>query len=806
MASSRERMVLCVRCPDSASAHLSRHDNDFAKCQKEHPLIEFPLDGQTYIEKKSEKKSEHESEKEPEKTPEEKSQQDHANKRWWGFLAGAVDTKTIDLTQRNTCIALLAEAKAVAPIVRKTRPPSDAELTATAELKAKSMFRGISITKDMLETALRIASRPEERGGSDTQAVDPTAGASAPVSSSGNDGAALDQSSNAEASSAGPQSTSGPSRAVQDSAAPHIAWPSSASPTTATSSTAMPTAQTPTMTPAAPSTEIDNGMSMLHLQSQPETEVQASGSNTPRATTAHNPPKRAPPEVASTPPAHPSTAHHERPNSGVSSRPKAPIVGHARTTPSGQPVNLDGELKVNENEAKKKTAAFAMAYGQEQNPPKGEDEVMKVLGLRKEFARKEWTFKVLTNYIQMQLPTKLYVYKVEMIRDWSNNGRILVKRFADKKAVIEFLARPPGILQMDRRDWVTDGDLIWSCKPLFSEDRQVDNVPYLNECGRPLTVKKVIIIVLPSIDCRQPVSELFPVGSNSLPANKDPPILLRGLNAILTESARSRNVPFTSGNKGYLTQLAPPPAENNVDRPADLSLVVQSLPGFFLSVRPGVDRLLLNINNARSPFFKAGMTVQNVYVAATRATPPNRRTPQEIGRIMKGVKVRINYGIRSNPVDPDPQGRRRMRFVKQIRGTISQQPCSPPESVNGRVTMVSDWFLGQSERNHEFFPVNRRQLNVQATDVAVEVATDSRPDSSNTEWYPASTLLIEPNQPWHGDLTPQETANMIRGAQLPPDQSHRAITNDGLRMFDLHTTALHPWVRSLSRLDVVEAC
>ncbi|KAF2483953.1 Piwi domain-containing protein [Neohortaea acidophila] len=817
MASSRERMVLCVRCSDSASAQLSRHDDDFAKCQMEHPLIEFPLDGQTHIDKDG-------------KAP-------HADKRWWSFKPGPVDTTEIDLTQRSTCIALLTEAKAVFPLTRSNKTPSNAQISGAKTAKEESKFRGISITKDMLETALRIASLPEERGGSDTQAVDPTAGASAPVSSSGNDGlksgngngAPLDKSSILEASSAAPQSASGPSRAVQGSAAPHIAGPSSASPKTATSSTAMPSAEAPTTTSAAPSTEIDDGMSMLHLQSQPETEYAGpSRSATTNVNTQFIGPKRAGSSTLT-----PSTAAptHFQPHEGQGTLPamgtlslqgeNRPTSNPARTargqvappsalpsnsllntstsisrgpgvTPTKQVAGTKGgtesntstsghaALSVDGNEAIRKIDAFIDKRFKESKGSKKEQDIINELALRRTFASGQSKREIVTNYMNISLPAKMYVYKVEMIRAKPTSApNILVKRFADKNAVIESIARTTGhALNANITKWVTDGDLIWSRDRIFPSSREdgnhqgpilVDSQPrirYQNECGKVLLVEEVNFYEWNPISCNMSMTELVQLPSPAVPGENDSAVLLRGLNAFLTAYARQRdNITFASGNKGYM-----------MNKPRKLSDCIDVVPGFSLSVRPGVDQLLMCINTAHSPFFKPGLSLQYIIEKSGRGLGILRRA-------LKGVKVRINYSIRAGW-----SPREDVRFVKKIGKLIAVQACDESQARDAAANAlptVQQLFTKptQTQRAHPCYPLN--PLRLESRSFAVQVATDSRPDSTDTEWYPASVLVVEPNQPWHGDLTGFETSNMIKTAQMNPQDNQSKILNEGLMMLGL---------------------
>ena len=397
-------------------------------------------------------------------------------------------------------------------------------------------------------------------------------------------------------------------------------------------------------------------------------------------------------------------------------------------------------------------------------------------GLRTSFTKVMQNVRIATNYLPMQTPRWLYVYKVDMIRAYDNNNRpIKVKRFADKMLVTEVLRQHPSLhlLRQVPKTWVTDGDLIWSTTALWARNQpapHLNQINYFNECGVQLMVQDIVITREPDIDCNTSARQLYQNTNRTLFRNSPPAIMMRGLNAFFTEFARYDNrFTFTGGNKGYWKDSAALLTGNIAD--------CISLKGAFLSVRPAMDRLLLNINNAYSPFHP------NITVDELLQFTGHRR--RQLESVLPGVKVRILYDINGGW---GQQGAN-IRFITAVGADVATEECfaSQGHDANGDVYTVHDWFNNPApnHRNHVLFPSNLDRFNVQQDTTAILIARNSSENPGVEEWYPANLLEILEFQPFHGDLLGEETSSMITRAQLGPAENARRIFNRGFELFGL---------------------
>ncbi|KAK3718497.1 hypothetical protein LTR37_005001 [Vermiconidia calcicola] len=400
------------------------------------------------------------------------------------------------------------------------------------------------------------------------------------------------------------------------------------------------------------------------------------------------------------------------------------------------------------------------------------------MGLRTGFSQANGDRRVATNYLAITPPPSLYVYKVEMIRDYAVHTKrpIPVKRFADKKAVMGALSTLVPELQQLRKPWATDGDLIWSVDPLFhhtgpAQVAALQNINYRNECGQQLNVQDVGILYLETINCNMPMRQLYDGAYTTAWRQSTPALLMRGLNAFFTSYAHTNQGPqgitFTSANKAY---------QDNSNAPLGRAHTpTRRLMGFFLSARPAMSSILLNVNNVSSPFYPR-TTVDDVIRNSDH--PPN-----QLKRVLRGVKVRITYHVNGGW-----QPQTDIRFINDVGQAVSIERCMGTQGVNpttGQLFSVRQWFMNPTQqlRAHPLFPLNPHALNIPQDTKAIRVAPDSRESSPNSEWYPATLLEIVGFQPFHGDLLSEETTSMINNAKLDPDQNARQILTDGLNLF-----------------------
>ncbi|KAK0935697.1 hypothetical protein LTR29_012699 [Friedmanniomyces endolithicus] len=428
-------------------------------------------------------------------------------------------------------------------------------------------------------------------------------------------------------------------------------------------------------------------------------------------------------------------------------------------------------------------------------------EVSKSFGLRTSFASKAHDHsKVSTNHLGMQWPTEIHVYAVEMIRtNRTSIAPVTVKKNTDKRRVIEMLKNTYYAKNLNNSGgndralkWVTDGDLIWSVVPLFhANDPTVvpeslvrsasgAEITYDNEMGVRLTLEEITITLVKTINLARSMGEMFYDTTTATYDDSDPGLITRGLNAFFSRFASETpgNV-STSANKSFVAMTQRRPLDSN---PAQRTLA--ALKGFFLSVRPGIDSMYLNVNHATSPFFEEILVSEFV----TRARQAGR-SEGEIRAVLKGVKVRIIYQT-STPFKKEDE---RYRFITcvgssvrasdgttQIRPDIGSVMCRPtiPASPVGKT--VYHWYTAPPNsppRTHKEFPAPPL-MDLPQTDWAVNVGGPiSKTDS--VAWYPASQLRIAPQQLFRGRLTGSQTTQMLNVAVQTPDPHRTSILKQG---------------------------
>ncbi|OTA23725.1 hypothetical protein BTJ68_14024 [Hortaea werneckii EXF-2000] len=406
-------------------------------------------------------------------------------------------------------------------------------------------------------------------------------------------------------------------------------------------------------------------------------------------------------------------------------------------------------------------------------------------GLRTEFASKAPKPNIRTNFLTMTWPTQIHVYSVEMVRSFlQNNAPILVKRQAEKLSVMDVIRTQSLPQHLSRRGangvprsdyWVTDGDLIWSTKPLFHATDETAEPPdlstsnntqvqYINEMGDQLTVELVRISYLRTLDLNENIVELFYDSSALSWDDGNPGLISRGLNLFFTRFARENaNNTTTTLNKSFINESLK--ALDSVGA----SPTIFAMRGFFLSVRPGVERLYLNVNRSTSPFIQADLTVQQMM---HRLVQHQGRSEGEARAVLKGLKVRVIYDKVSN-FATDQQ---RIRFINSIGKKpnagpvlykINQVHANPTYQTHGHQTVtVHGWYTPPQFQNDPDAP--SPALTLTGNEYAVNVGSDPRRDRDNVWWIPATQLRIEPWQKFHGRLTNKQTTNMLAAALMQP--------------------------------------
>lgn len=413
-------------------------------------------------------------------------------------------------------------------------------------------------------------------------------------------------------------------------------------------------------------------------------------------------------------------------------------------------------------------------------------------GLRKDFAdpnngNVRRSGRIITNYLSMNPPQRLFVYQLEMIRTVQNGQTVLVRKRVDQMKIMDIVEQNVAQLRPMNGSvsWATDGDLIWSTLDLFNVQalqpqpvaritNPAVNLTYRNECGTQLTIQEVNIYFHRLIAIAgQSVTQLFHDPTAQTIQSSTPDILVRGLNAFLTKHARAAPAnTFTNSKKGYQPRLTPAQTQPHWDPQLSANNaggdLILAREGLFVSTRPGIDRLLININTICSPFL--GQQNLQTFIDSTSLSA------MQLSPVMKGVRVRITFPIHGG-WNPDLK---RYRFIKKIAAVMS---CHNDQ--HGAPVPVRTCFTNNSGAHRIIRPSNAPAVTPGSW--FVEVVTNMRPGANAppSEFYPAGVLEIAPHQPYHGPLEGNEISSMVNFARTHPQASYSKIMNAGLGMFGL---------------------
>lgn len=232
----------------------------------------------------------------------------------------------------------------------------------------------------------------------------------------------------------------------------------------------------------------------------------------------------------------------------------------------------------------------------------------------------DWSSTVQTNFLSIeQRPIALFVYDVEFVRDYDkqdNNKAVLVTKRFEKEGLFAALRLRPGYARLRTQfNWVTDSTNIWSTTRLF-DNIDFTRVPVAEgnlrgtnpNSNRQVSAVSAAVLFNRVINLQQTIGQLYGDSNGQVKGNDDSALLSRGLNAILSkhaaDTARSQTTVLQNGANKF----------HDLRRSFILDKLehLRAFHGFFISVRPGAQQLLLNINLRCSPFLKEGLKIKDL--------------------------------------------------------------------------------------------------------------------------------------------------------------------------------------------------
>ncbi|KAI9867978.1 MAG: hypothetical protein M1830_005736 [Pleopsidium flavum] len=211
--------------------------------------------------------------------------------------------------------------------------------------------------------------------------------------------------------------------------------------------------------------------------------------------------------------------------------------------------------------------------------------------------------------------------------------------------------------------------------------------------------------------------------------------------------------------------------------------------GYFSSIRPGMSRVLLNVNKVTSAFFEP-QYLHDFIKSWFNIGSQNKRTLyvddiSELEKVLWKVKVRIMYD-RSDQSEADVN--RESRREKAVMG-VGWPLRTQTFSKGGRDTLVRDYLKSSKP---EITQENLRQPTKKYLAWHLDFQHDQLPcinvggkERGEEIWIPAEKLRILPHQLFRSKLKDTQTEQMVKLACRTPQENASAIAIESLRLLGI---------------------
>ncbi|KAG7095760.1 hypothetical protein E1B28_006465 [Marasmius oreades] len=176
---------------------------------------------------------------------------------------------------------------------------------------------------------------------------------------------------------------------------------------------------------------------------------------------------------------------------------------------------------------------------------------------------------------------------------------------------------------------------------------------------------------------------------------------------------------------------------------------LEAFRGFYSSVRPTLNQLMVNVNVCTTAFYTAGNLAEKM-IEFSDASFGAR-----MSAFVKGVRVKTRH----------------LGYTKTVKGASSKTPSQHQfdcQELGGRVS-VETYFLRK-------YNIKLRYPTLPLVDVG----------GQKSNLLPPEVCEILPNQPFKGKLLEEQTASMITVAAKPPNVNGTAIVGKGLDLLGYH--------------------
>lgn len=389
--------------------------------------------------------------------------------------------------------------------------------------------------------------------------------------------------------------------------------------------------------------------------------------------------------------------------------------------------------------------------------------------------------QVVTNYVQVQkLPKRVYEYSISYgtITQTDKTYRNVTQR-AQKEQIFKAL-RDMNPLH-GNNDWATDYTAIWSLKPLQDpsqpsssshepvegESFTTERVDFHKFSGKQSSLTGVTFSFTRRLDFPNESRALV---SSNIRNEKGAPVHITALNALISSKVASSGSVISTGPNKFFSR-----------GDFDPFLAIQAHRGYFTSIRPGTENILLNVGTMTGAFYQPLRVSEFITATNNNGLKEYGNEAERCKKLLVGRSVRILYDRASHETVYDANlDANRHRIIVEIGKKPSQQYFTV-----GKITIsVMDYF--QKELRASPAPSDKFYcVNVGAKESPNDIAKGSSDDKPKPTWIPAEYVALDPDQPFARTLASEHQRKLHNFAVIAPSVTREKIVKNGFNLLGL---------------------
>ena len=285
---------------------------------------------------------------------------------------------------------------------------------------------------------------------------------------------------------------------------------------------------------------------------------------------------------------------------------------------------------------------------------------------------------------------------------------------------------------------------------------------------------------------------------------------MRALNIVISKAIRGDGALLTQYKVGDIAQVSANKFFLGAER-RNLATSLCAVRGFYYTAKPGIDKLLLNVNSATSAFFET-ITVAEFLRDTTTFRGTSRALLQDM---LVGKQVLITYGRGKNEEAQQEDRAHPERRVKTIfRFGAENIECTPVlitenvdcEDVDTEYSVKDYLSKRKSCRIVTVVELTAAEYPKLSFDDRCDLMAVNLGNKTNPSWFAPEHLRILPYQIYRRPVPDRLTSDMLDLANNTPIKNQILITGHGLPAFSLENTNDADWKAFVSsdKLRVVK--